>query len=163
MFELQGDAQTLKLRPRSRMPESKITNLMKVAWQHMLEKTAHEFLTVQPAGAPLAAAALLIAKRDALVVQSRQPAISHCDTEGVTGQVVQDPLCARAPRHAVDNPFVLPDHGRHSQGWTALLQPGTELAPDKVNRDSAYLWFDCGLHVWLNGSSWLGLRVRMEG
>jgi len=52
---------------------------------------------------------------------------------------------------------------------TVVTSPGgfytytSSQALEKVNRDSAYLWFDCGLHVWLNGSSWLGLRVRMEG
>jgi hypothetical protein len=92
-----------------RVPEPEIADLVEAARQHVLEETAHEFLTAEAAKSPTSSLTLLVAQADMVVVETNNTGVGEGDAEDIASQVVEHGLLAGPPQGDVGDPGDVPD------------------------------------------------------
>src|ERR1700750_3093997 len=110
------------------MPQAKVADLVEAAQQHVLEEATHELVAAEPAGAPLAALAVLVLDGDPVVVEADDAGIGERDAEDVAGEVVEHGLLTVAAGADVKDPRLVPDRVRDDEIRALLPQQRPEFA-----------------------------------
>ena len=114
----------------------------------MLQKTADEFHGRQGHGPPpaypllLAFSGLLVSKSHLTVLDRENAVVGDRDPVDITGQILQDLVCALDTGLAIDHPAFFPDLFRECYTWQSVLSHFQELGPknrrESLDRDKEF-------------------------
>ena len=108
------------------MPEAGIADLVEAPGQDVLEESADEFGSGDPAGARPAGLAVPVLEGDGVVVDGEDAPIGDGDAEDVSGEVVEDHGLAGRPGGDMDDPGLVPDLVGEIEAGEALQDGGAE-------------------------------------